>query len=97
MNEITDLLAELRKEFETFKKNSQKESDAQRKSIQKLEKEVKDLTKEQNKLLIYVNNLMKKADTVIKNNFMKLRRSQVIDRQTINRLDTEVSELTRRK
>jgi len=91
-----ELMQDLVKDYTAFKKSMRKELDAQLTLNRKLEKQVKELEEEQDKLLKYVNNLMRKADGVIKKNYAELRRSQVIDRQRMNTLDNEVSNLSRR-
>lgn len=91
---MTDDVQALRKEFETFRKNASKEIDEQSKTIKKLEGKVKELEKEQGKLVIYVNNLMKKADTLIKNNYASLRRTIVIGNQKVTQLENEISQIS---
>ncbi len=94
---MSDDVKALREEFEKFKKMATKEIEAQAKAIRKLQDEVKDLQGERKKLTAYVNTLMKKAETLIKNNYASLRRTQVIDRQKLNDLDSEVAQLSRKK
>lgn len=83
----------LRTEFDRYRKDTTKHIDEQAKAIKKLEAKVKDLEKEQSKLVVYVNNLMKKADTLIKNNYAALRRTQVIANQRITTLQDEVASI----
>lgn len=83
----------LRTEFDRYRKDTNKHIDEQAKAIKKLEAKVKDLEKEQSKLVVYVNNLMKKADTLIKNNYAALRRTQVIANQRITTLQDEVASI----
>lgn len=93
MSDDTD---KLRKDFEKFTKMATREIEAQAKAIRELQKEVEDLKKEDKKLTTYVNNLMAKADKLIKSNYAALRRTQVIDRQKINDLDNEVSRISQK-
>ncbi len=83
----------LRKDFDAFKRDAKREIEAQAKAIRKLEAKVKDIEGEQSRLLIYVNNLMRKADNLIKSKFDALRRTQVHATQKMNNLDSEVSQL----
>lgn len=94
---MSDEVKALREEFERFKKMATKEIEAQAKAIRKLQDDNKELREADKKLTTYVNNLMKKADNLIKSRFAALRRTQVIDRQKLNDLDSEVAELSRKK
>lgn len=88
--------AALRKEFDEFRKRVIKEFDEKERLIRKLRKEVDELQKEQKSLLVYVNRLMAKADALIKSKFDALRRTQIIDRQKISSLDSELGRLSRK-
>lgn len=94
---MNDDVKALRDEFEKFKKMATKEIEAQAKAIRKLQDENKELREADKKLTAYVNNLMKKADNLIQSKFAALRRTQVIDRQKLNDLDSEVAQLSRKK
>ncbi len=94
---MSDDVKALRDEFEKFKKMATKEIEAQAKAIRKLQDENKELREADKKLTTYVNNLMKKADNLIQSKFAALRRTQVIDRQKLNDLDSEVAQLSRKK
>lgn len=94
---MSDEVKALREEFEKFKKMATKEIEAQAKAIRKLQDDNKELREADKKLTTYVNNLMKKADNLIQSKFAALRRTQVIDRQKLNDLDSEVAELSRKK
>jgi predicted transcriptional regulator len=94
---VSDDVKALRDEFEKFKKMATKEIEAQAKAIRKLQDENKELREADKKLTTYVNNLMKKADNLIQSKFAALRRTQVIDRQKLNDLDSEVAQLSRKK
>lgn len=94
---MSDDVKALRDEFEKFKKMATKEIEAQAKAIRKLQDENKELREADKKLTTYVNNLMKKADNLINTKFASLRRTQVIDRQKLNDLDSEVAQLSRKK
>ncbi|BBA65370.1 predicted ORF [Xanthomonas phage XacN1] len=94
---MSDDVKALRDEFEKFKKMATKEIEAQAKAIRKLQDENKELREADKKLTTYVNNLMKKADNLIQTKFAALRRTQVIDRQKLNDLDSEVAQLSRKK
>lgn len=94
---MSDDVNALREEFERFKKMATKEIEAQAKAIRKLQDDNKELREADKKLTTYVNNLMKKADNLIQSKFAALRRTQVIDRQKLNDLDSEVAELSRKK
>ncbi len=94
---MSDDVKALRDEFEKFKKIATKEIEAQAKAIRKLQDENKELREADKKLTTYVNNLMKKADNLIQSKFAALRRTQVIDRQKLNDLDSEVAQLSRKK
>jgi predicted transcriptional regulator len=94
---VSDDVKTLREEFERFKKMATKEIEAQAKAIRKLQDDNKELREADKKLTTYVNNLMKKADNLIQSKFASLRRTQVIDRQKLNDLDSEVAELSRKK
>jgi predicted transcriptional regulator len=94
---VSDDVKALREEFERFKKMATKEIEAQAKAIRKLQDDNKELREADKKLTTYVNNLMKKADNLIQSKFAALRRTQVIDRQKLNDLDSEVAELSRKK
>lgn len=94
---MSDDVKALREEFEKFKKMATKEIEAQAKAIRKLQDENKELREADKKLTTYVNNLMKKADNLIQSKFAALRRTQVIDRQKLNDLDSEVAHLSRKK
>lgn len=85
----------LRKEFERFKKMATREIEAQAKAIRKLQEEVKDVAAERDKLTKYVNNLMQKADNVIKKNYASLRRTQVIDRQKMGDMEADLDRILR--
>lgn len=86
----------LRKEFNDFRKRVIKEIDEKDRLIRNLRKEVDELQKEQKRLLVYVNRLMAKADALIKSKFDALRRTQIIDRQKISSLDSEIGRLSRK-
>lgn len=87
----------LRKEFEAFKKMATREIEAQAKAIRKLQSEIDGLKKEDIKLRTHVERLLKKAEGLINTKVAALRRTQVIDRQRFNDLDSEVSNLSRNK
>lgn len=87
----------LRKEFEAFKKMATREIEAQAKAIRKLQTEIDGLKKEDVKLRTHVERLLKKAESLINTKVAALRRTQVIDRQRFNDLDSEVSNLSRNK
>lgn len=89
---MSDDLTKLRQEFAEFKHATTREFDKQEKRIKELEK---DLEEKNSKLIQYVNNLMKKADTLITNKWTALRRTQVIDRQKLNQLENEIGYLSR--
>lgn len=93
---MSDDVEQLSKDFEKFRKMATREIEAQAKAIRELQKEVEDLKKEDSKLIKYVNNLMAKADKLIKSNYASLRRTQVIDRQKMNDLDNEVSQISQK-
>jgi beta-N-acetylglucosaminidase len=94
---VNDEVKALREEFEKFKKMATKEIEAQAKAIRELQNENKELREADKKLTVYVNNLLKKAETLIQNKFTALRRTQVIDRQKINDMSSEISQLSRKK
>lgn len=94
---MSDDVKALRDEFEKFKKMATKEIEAQAKAIRKLQDEVKELRAEDKKLTTYVNTLMKKAENLINSRFASLRRTQVIDRQKLNDLDSEIGRISRQK
>lgn len=92
---MSDDVTALRKEFEKFKNQATKEIEAQAKAVRELQNKVKSLEGEHGKLVTYVNNLMKKAENLILSKFAQLRRTQVIDRQKLNDLDSEVGRISR--
>lgn len=94
---MSDNVSALREEFEKFKRMATKEIEAQAKAIRKLQDEVKELREADKKLTTYVNNLMKKAENLISTRFASLRRTQVIDRQKLNDLDSEIGRISRQK
>lgn len=86
-------------EIEQLRKELKKLSDrvaSQDKEIAKLNKRVKDVESLKPDILKYINNLMAKADQVIKNNYATLIRKSINDRQRLNTLDNEVSRISRR-
>lgn len=94
---MTDDVKALRDDFEKFVKKATREIEAQAKAIRKLQKEVEDLQGERKKLTTYINNLMKKAETMIKQNYASLRRTQVIDRQKLTEIEADVDRILRQK
>lgn len=90
-------LLELQREFSAFKKSTTKELDLQSKKIHKLENDIKSIKSENSKFVVYVNNLMKKADNLITTRFNALRRTQVIDRQHATQLKQDVDRILRQK
>lgn len=93
---MSDDVEQLSKDFEKFRKMATREIEAQAKAIRELQKEVETLKKEDKKLTTYINNLMAKAEKLIKSNYAALRRTQVIDRQKMNDLDNEVSQISQK-
>ena len=91
---MSEQLQALQKQVDRLRADFAKEIDAQAKTIKKLEAKVKDLEKEQSKLVVYVNNLMRKADNLIKSNYQSLRRTQVIDRQRMTTIESDVSRIS---
>lgn len=87
----------LRKEFEAFKKMATREIEAQAKAIRKLREEVESLKKEDVKLRTHVERLLKKVENLVNTRFAALRRTQVIDRQKLTDMDSELASISRSK
>lgn len=91
---MSEQLQAMQKQVDRLRSDFAKELDAQAKTIKKLEAKIKDLEKEQSKLVVYVNNLMRKADNLIKSNYQALRRTQVIDRQRMTSIESDVNRIS---
>lgn len=87
---MSNEIEELRKEFQAYKKITDKKLSDQAKEISKLEKAIE---AKKTDIIKYVNNLMRKADNLMTG----LRKTQVIDRQRLNDIDRDVDFLRRKK
>ncbi len=87
---MSNEIEELRKEFQAYKKITDKKLSDQAKEISKLEKAIE---AKKTDIIKYMNNLMRKADNLMTG----LRRTQVIDRQRLNDIDRDVDFLRRKK
>lgn len=103
-NDINKQIEDLRKEVislrtETTRKLSALESDiaSQKRKTHALDNTLKGIKKDLDKVVPYINNLMHKADNIIKKNYTALLQRHTIMNQRVIEMASQISSLLQRK